>query len=169
MMSLTGPILGIAIFILDALLAILAIYVIQLASELTGARSFPELASLAFGNRGSIYLLNTLLILALFGPVVSNLIIVGDMAAITAQGVKPEADYRIVKVGTIILGTALITKQCLKRTLSRMRLTSVLSVLSILLFMAFLAYRLLETFLTAAVDGQPQLTEVTTLHPRMDI
>ena len=169
MTSLTGPYLGIAIFVLDALLATLAIYIIQLASELTGARSFPELASLAFGNRGSIYVLNTLLILALFGPVVSNLIIVGDMGAITAQGVNPEADYQIVKVGTIVLATALITKQCLKKTLSRMRVTSVLSVLSILLFLAFLFFRLLETYLASPINGPSKLTEVQTLHPRMNI
>lgn len=114
-------------------------------------------------------MLNTLLILALFGPVVSNLIIVGDMGAITAQGINPEADYQIVKVGTIVLATALITKQCLKKTLSRMRVTSVLSVLSILLFLAFLFFRLLETYLASPINGPSQLTEVRTLHPRMNI
>lgn len=93
MMSQTGPYLGIVVFVVDAFLATLAIYIIQTAGDMTGSRSFPELASLAFGSRRTIYLLNILLILALFGPIVSNLIIVGDMGAITALGVNPAADY----------------------------------------------------------------------------
>ena len=142
MVSRTGPFLGIAVFALDAVLATLAIYVIQIASHITDSHSFPELASLAFGRRWAIYLLNILLVLALFGPIVSNLIIVGDMGAITAQVINPDSDYQLVKVGTIVLGTAIITKQCLNKTLSRMQLTSVLSVLSILMFMIFLFYKL---------------------------
>ena len=51
MLSKTGPYLGVMIFLLDAALATLAIYVIQMASYLTEARSFPELASAAFGKR----------------------------------------------------------------------------------------------------------------------
>ena len=57
-----------------------------------------------------MYLVNILLILALFGPIVSNLIIVGDMGAITAQVVNPECNYYLVKVGTIVLATVLIAK-----------------------------------------------------------
>ena len=93
MMSRTGPTLGITVFVLDAALAMLALYVIQMASHLTGTHSFPELASRACGYRWSIYLVNLLLILALFGPIVSNLIIVGDMAALTARVVNPDSDY----------------------------------------------------------------------------
>ena len=51
MLSKTGPHLGVMIFLVDAALATLAIYVIQMASYLTEARSFPELASAAFGKR----------------------------------------------------------------------------------------------------------------------
>ena len=79
-----------------------------MASYMTDAYSFPELASAAFGKRKSLYLINVLLMLCLYGPIVSNLIIVGDMGALTAQAINPACDYYLVKLLTIILGTALI-------------------------------------------------------------
>ena len=143
MMSRTGPYLGIAIFMIDAALATLSIYVIQMASYLTDAHSFPELASAAFGKRKSMYLINLLLMLGLYGPIVSNLMIVGDMGALTAMAVNPDSNYYLIKLLTIILGTTLIARQCFKKSLSGMRLNSVLAVSSVLLFLSLLFYRLL--------------------------
>ena len=91
-----------------------------MASYMTDAHSFPELASAAFGKRKSLYLINVLLMLCLYGPIVSNLIIVGDMGALTAQAIKPACDYYLIKLFTIILGTALIAHQCFKKSLSGM-------------------------------------------------
>ena len=108
MLSKTGPYLGVLIFLVDAALATLAIYIIQMASYMTGAQSFPELASVALGKRCSLYLINILLMLCLYGPIVSNLIIVGDMGAMTGKAINPESDYHIVKFLTIALGTMVI-------------------------------------------------------------
>jgi hypothetical protein len=52
----------------------------MLASSLLDkpVNSYAEIAAKAFGKR-SMYVLDVLLILALFGPIIANFIIVGDM------------------------------------------------------------------------------------------
>ena len=102
---------------------------------------------MAFG-KSAVVLLNILIIIALFGPIVSNLIIVGDMGVITGISYNPHIKYsaRLVKFLTILLGTVLIAKPCLTRKMSPwlINVTSVTSIISSALFLLFLVLRLFQ-------------------------
>ena len=86
---------------------------------LAGKDSFPEIAFVCFG-RAAIYLINGLMIFAMFGPIVSNFIIVGDMG---------QACFGVARSVVILVGAALALYFCLQKTMSQLYATSLLSLL----------------------------------------
>jgi amino acid permease len=78
MMLQTGVPLGFFVFAFYTALNTTTIYLLNKISKELDLKSFADLASVGF-KAGSI-LINLLLIMALMGPIVSNFIIVGDMA-----------------------------------------------------------------------------------------
>ena len=74
----TGKPLGVFIFVIDTILATCNIYIIARISAEKNVNSFIELASLKINYSNLI--VNVLLIITLCGIMISNFIIVGDMA-----------------------------------------------------------------------------------------
>ena len=114
MMLQTGKPLGVFIFVLDAFLATVAIYVIQTVSVELNVKSFADMAATYFGEKHAKYIVNTLLILALFGPIISYFIILGDIAMTTF----PSFNLFLVKVIAVLLSAAVTFYFCLQRSLA---------------------------------------------------
>jgi len=100
--------------VLDAFLATVAIYVIQTVSVELNVKSFADMAATYFGEKHAKYIVNTLLILALFGPIISYFIILGDIAMTTF----PSFNLFLVKVIAVLLSAAVTFYFCLQRSLA---------------------------------------------------
>ena len=126
--------MGVFIFLFDAILATLSIYVIQTVSVELNANSFAELAAAQFGIVRSRRIVNSLLILALFGPIISYFIILGDIAMTTF----PNYNWIIVKSAAIIVSAGITVYFCLKRNLAQISITSLFVFGSLVLFLSVL-------------------------------
>ena len=134
LMLQTGTNLGVFIFICDAVLATISIYVIQTVSVELNVNSFAEMAATKFGTKNARYIVNTLLILALFGPIISYFIILGDIALTTF----PSFNWVIVKSLAILISAGGTIHFCLKRSLAQISITSLLVFASLVLFLGVL-------------------------------
>ncbi len=72
------------------------------------------MAATYFGAIHAKYIVNTLLILALFGPIISYFIILGDIAMTTF----PSFNWILVKVIAVLLSAAVTFYFCLQRSLA---------------------------------------------------
>jgi amino acid permease len=107
LMLQTGVPFGIMVFAFFTILNITSIYLINKISIELNINSFSELAGIGF--RSGATLTNVLISIALLGPIVTNFIIVGDMA----NSVLPDADKTVVRSVAILIGAALLLPFCL--------------------------------------------------------
>ena len=136
LVSQTGVALGFVIFFVSAVLASFSVYVIQTVAVQLNAESFAEIACHLMGSRNAKYFVNTLLVLALFGPTVSYFIILGDLAIASMPGYNET----LVKCSAILLAACLLVYFCLKKSLAQISSTSVVVVGGLVVFVSVLAY-----------------------------
>ena len=136
LVSQTGVALGFLIFFVSAVLASFSIYVIQTVAVQLNSESFAEIAGHLMGSRNAKYFVNTLLVLALFGPTVSYFIILGDLAIASMPGYNET----LVKSSAILLAACLLVYFCLQKSLAQISSTSVVVVGGLVVFVAVLAY-----------------------------
>ena len=91
------------------------------------------MAALQFSQAN--FIVNLLLVLALFGPIVSNLIIVGDMAVATVP------NQPFVRSIAIVAGSIVILPFCLKRSTNKIWITSALSFTALVIFLSVFLYK----------------------------
>lgn len=154
MMLQTGKTLGVFIFLLDAFLATVAIYVIQTVSVELNVKSFADMAATYFGEKHARYIVNTLLILALFGPIISYFIILGDIAMTTF----PSFNWILVKVIAVLLSAAVTFYFCLQRSLAQISITSFLVFGSLVIFLGVLLTKYFSEPVAHGDYGSPRMS-----------
>jgi amino acid permease len=132
MMLQTGVPLGIFLFFFFTALNTANIYFLNKISKELNLQSFADLASVGFKSGAT--LINLLLIFALMGPIVTNFIVVGDMA----NSVLPDLDNTTVRSVAILIGAALIFPFCIQKSISQLKIVTVLLFAALMLFIAVL-------------------------------
>jgi amino acid permease len=110
------------------------------------------MAAVHFGPKKSNYIVNTLLILSLFGPILSYFIILGDIAHATF----PSNNHRLVKCLTILVSSAIVFYFCLQKNLAQISITSVLVLVSMFVFIGVLHYKYMSEPMAEGTFTYPQ-------------